>query len=142
MNPAELRIVRQVLALRLLAAMLGTAGLASVILMLLILGRLTKRWESVTRVVSHYRLFYLAGALISLATLARLVRISYLIAEYTRTEGTAHLGEFAGQAPSSLANARSWFYLAFYHLPLVIAMTISLIFAWKNWGWLVQAKEQ
>jgi hypothetical protein len=140
-------IVQQTVAFRLLAAMLGTAGLASVILMLLILGRLTKRWESVTRVVSHYHLFYLAGALVSLAAFTRLVRIAYLTAEYTVQFATdsgrpGSAADRLGSAPSPFTEARSWFYLAFYHLPLAIAMTISLLLAWRNWGWLVRARDQ
>ena len=119
-------IAQQTVAFRLLAAMLGTAGLASVILMLLILGRLTKRWESVTRVVSHYHLFYLASALVSLAAFTRLVRIAYLIDEHTlQLARTGSATDRLGSVLSPFTEAHSWFYLAFYHLPLVIAMTQS-----------------
>ena len=53
--------------MRLLAAMLGTAALASVSLMLAILARLTRRWQAVTRIQSYYRWFYVSGALVAIA---------------------------------------------------------------------------
>jgi hypothetical protein len=110
--------------------MLGTAGLASVALMLAILARLTRRWQAVTRTRSYYRWFYVAGVLVALAALARLVRIGYLPV-IAQEQGLSPL-----QEPSS------WFYLAFYHLPLVIAATISLLLAWRNWGWLFRVQEK
>jgi len=110
--------------------MLGTAGLASVTLMLAILARLTKRWQAVTRIRSYYRWFYFASALVALAALARLVRIG-------------HLPVVAlGQSFPPFLESSSWFYLVFYHLPLVTAMTMSLILAWRNWGWLFRTREK
>ena len=135
--------------MRLLVAMIGTAGLASVVLMLLILARLSRRWEAVTRSRSYYRLFYVAGALVALAALSRLVRIGHL-APLTGL-GQYPAGESALTA-SPLTNGqlylypflepRSWFYLAFYHLPLAAAATVSLILAWRNWGWLLRVQEK
>lgn len=116
--------------------MIGTAGLASVALMLIILARLTKRWEAVTRARSRYRLFYAAGVLVALASLSRLVRIGYLpltvLKQDTIYQANIH----------PFLDSGSWFYLVFYHLPLVLAMTLSLILAWKNWGWLLRKKEK
>jgi hypothetical protein len=114
--------------------MIGTAGLASIALMLVILARLTKRWEAVTRARSHYRLFYFACGLVALAALARLVRIGYLPLT-TLDPDSSH--------PANLhlfLESGSWFYFVFYHLPLALAMTLSLILAWKNWGWLLREK--
>lgn len=130
--------------MRLLVAMLGTAGLASVMLMLAILARLTKRWEAITRTRSHYRWFYVAGALVALASLSRLVRIGHLplIAWGQDLAGRAmpaiERPISAGLSP--FLESSSWFYLIFYHLPLVAAMTIGLILAWRNWGWLLRAR--
>jgi hypothetical protein len=129
----------------LLVAMLGTAGPASVLLMLVILGRLTKRWEAITRTRSYYRWFYAAGTLVALASLSRLIRIGHLplIALGQDLTGRAipAVGRPAGAGLSPFLESSSWFYLIFYHLPLVTAMTISLILAWRNWGWLLRARE-
>lgn len=128
--------------------MIGTAGLASVVLMLLILARITRRWEAVTRSRSYYRLFYVAGALVALAALSRLVRIGHLIpltglgqdpaSEFALTAGLLTDGQL-NLYP--FLEPHSWFYLAFYHLPLAVAATISLILAWRNWGWLLRVQE-
>lgn len=131
--------------MRLLIAIVGTAGLASVVLMLLILARLTKRWETVTRSRSYYRLFYVAGALVALASLSRLVRIGYLIPATSLGQDSPSVYPLTSDQLANLypfLESRSWFYLVFYHLPLVIALTVSLILAWRNWGWLLRAKEK
>jgi hypothetical protein len=103
------------------AAVLGTAGLGALVVVLVIMGRLTQRWELVTRSRSGYRLFYVSAALTVVASLARLVRAGYGISE-------------AG--PPLLSSAQSWLYLCLYHLPMCAAMTISLVVTWRNWGWL------
>jgi hypothetical protein len=105
------------------AAVLGTAGLGAIVVVLIIMGRLTQRWELVTRSRSGYQLFFVAAALIIVASVARLVRAGYLV---------------SGTGPPLLSSAQSWFYLCAYHLPLSIAMTISLIVTWRNWGWLLR----
>ena len=106
----------------LVAAVIGTAGLGALVVVLIIMGRLTQRWELVTRSRSGYRLFYVAAALIGIASLTRLVRAGYLVAD---------------SGPPMLTDAQSWLYLCSYHLPLSVAMTISVIVTWRNWGWLL-----
>ena len=126
--------------------MLGTAGLASVMLMLAILARLTKRWEAITRSKSFYLWFYVASALIGLASLSRLVRIGHLpVATLGQDLLSDSVLASGRQAPANLSPflvPDSWFYLVSYHLPLATAMTISLLLAWRNWGWLLRAKER
>jgi len=109
--------------MKLLFAVIGTTGLGSLILMFVILARLTRRWELVTRSRSYYRLLYVAAALIALASLTRLVRTGYLISE--------------AESPV-LSEPRSWFYLCFYHTPLIVGAIISLVVTWRNWGWLLR----
>ena len=132
--------------MRLLAAILGTAGLASVGLMLAILARLTRRWEAITRTRSYYRWFYVTGALVALSSLSRLVRVGYLpLVTLGQELASKALPSTDWPIPVDLSpflESGSWFYLVFYHLPLVTAMTISLILAWRNWGWLLRAKER
>ncbi|MBN1934449.1 MAG: hypothetical protein JW934_07275 [Anaerolineae bacterium] len=108
--------------MRLLFAVIGTAGLVSLASVLLILARLTQKWEVVTKIKSYYRLFYVAAALVGLASISRVLRISYLD---------------SGVGPGFLLEPNSWFYLLLYHLPLAIGMTLSLGVIWKSWGWLL-----
>lgn len=109
----------------LLFAVLGTAGLSAVALVLAIIARLTQRWESVTRSRSYYQWFYVSVGLLLIAAFSRLVRAVYLASD---------------ASPAVLTNPWSWVYVLLYHLPLVAGTTISVIVAWRNWGWLL--KEQ
>jgi hypothetical protein len=113
---------------RLLLAVIGTAGLGAVFSVLVILARLTQKWEAVTRSRSLYRLFYVASGLVALAALVRLVRIGYL-------EASASVD--ASPLLAAIVDPHSWFYLYLYHIPLAVGMTISIWLIWKNWGWLL-----
>ena len=108
--------------MRLLFAILGTVGLISLASVLLILARLTQKWEVVTKINSHYRLFYVATALVGWASIVRLLRISYIQ---------------VAAGPGFLLDPNSRFYLLLYHLPLALSLTISLGVVWKSWGWLL-----
>jgi NADH:ubiquinone oxidoreductase subunit 2 (subunit N) len=110
-----------------LIAVIGTAGTASIILVLVIMARLTQKWEVVTKSRSHYRLFYVAAALVTVASLARLVRIGYQGSDLEQ---------------SALGASQSWFYLCFYHIPLIAALTISAVITWRNWRWLLREKDE
>jgi len=105
-----------------LVGLIGVVGLASLLFIMLILARLTQKWELVTKFTSYYRLFYLSSALIGIAILTRLIRVGYL--------GT-------NTGPQFLRDPQSLFYLVFYHLPVAIGVTISLGVTWKSWGWLL-----
>jgi len=82
----------------------------------------------VTRSRSGYRLFYVASVLVAAAALVRLIRIGYL-------EPVS--GGFPG-----LYDPTSWFYLCFYQVPLVAGVTLSVLLAWRNWGWLLGKQSQ
>lgn len=109
----------------LLVSLLGLAGLCGVIVMLIILARLTQRWESVTHTHSRYRLFYVSAGLLCLSLTARLLR-------------TIDMASDLDMAPFSAPT--SWLYLSLYHLPLSIGVTISLVVSWRNWGWLLRER--
>jgi hypothetical protein len=111
----------------LLVAIVGTVGLGAIIFVLVVVARLTQRWESVTNKRSYYRLFYVAAGLVGIASLARLIRATYLD---------------ASAEPAILADPRSWFYILVYHIPLTVAMAISLVVTWRNWGWLLHERNQ
>ena len=107
----------------LLIALAGTAGLGAVVLVTLIMARLTQRWELVTRSRSYYQLFYVSAALLSVASLLRLIRAVHLVAD---------------TGSPLLSDPRSWLYLSLYHVPMAIGMTIGLAVTWRNWGWLLR----
>ena len=111
----------------LLVAIVGTAGLGAIVLVLVVVARLTQRWELVTRKMSYYRLVYVSAGLVGVATLARLVRATHL-------DPSAE--------PAALSDPQSWFYVLFYHAPLAIGVSLSLIVTWRNWEWLLRAKEK
>lgn len=110
----------------LLVAVIGTAGLGAVAFMFVVLGRLTQKWELVTRTRSYYRLFYASAILVIAASLTRLVRVGSLNSTLE---------------PGFLLEPRSWFYTCFYHVPIVLGITISLVVAWRNWGWLLSRQQ-
>ena len=111
----------------LLVAIVGTAGLGAIILVLVIVARLTQRWELVTNKESYYPLFYVSAGLVGVASLARLIRATHL-------EASAET--------AVLADPRSWVYILAYHIPLTAAMAISLLVTWRNWGWLLREQGQ
>lgn len=110
----------------LLIALLGMAGLGATAFVLVIMARLTQRWELVTRSKSRYKFFYVGAVLLSVALVARLLRIVSLTSD---TE------------LAILSHPRSWFYICLYHLPLAVGTTISLAVTWRNWGWLLREQE-
>jgi hypothetical protein len=113
-----------------------------VALVLLILARLTEKWEAVTRIKSYYRLFYVLAGVIALLTGVYLYRIAALVPDQLSlvTDTRDLLREKTGIAASP-PEVRAWFYLLFYYLPLAITMTASLLLVWRNWGWLVRPRK-
>ncbi len=108
--------------MRVLIAVLGLAGPASILAVLLIMASLTQKWELVTKTKSYYQWFYIAVGLVGAALLTALIRIGYL--------------EVSG-GPPVFCDPHSWFYLVFYYVPLAAAMTLGLGLTWKSWGWLL-----
>lgn len=126
--------------MRFVVAVLSTAGLASVALVLLILGRLTAKFQAVTRKQSYYYLFYfLAAVIVSLGGIY-LYRIAALADQLSLIYDTREMFREQTGIAGSPVQLRSWFHLVFYYLPLAITMTISLLLAWRNWGWLLRPR--
>lgn len=125
--------------MRFVIAVLSTAGLASVALVLLILARLTEKWEAVTRKKSYYRLFYVLAGVIVLLGGVHLYRIAALVPDkLVFVTDTRDLFREQTGIATSPPQLRAWFYLVLYYLPLAITMTLSLVLVWRNWGWLVR----
>jgi hypothetical protein len=109
----------------LLVSLLGMAGLSGTIVVLIILGRLTQRWESVTHSKSHYGMFYVSAGLLGISSIARLLRIIDVASDLE---------------VSILSAPTSWLYVSLYHLPLALGSTISLVVGWRNWSWLLNER--
>jgi hypothetical protein len=120
-------------------AVLSTAGLASVALVLLILGRLTAKFEAVSRKQSYYYVFYFAAAVVVLLGGVYLYRIAALADQMSLVTDTRELLREQIGLTDSPHKLRTWFHLGFYYLPLAITMTVSLLLAWRSWGWLLRA---
>lgn len=110
-------------ALRMIAAIAGSMGLLAVIYLLAVLARFGEKLGAVTKMPAAFRGYYVAMACLALAVLARLIRANVF---WVR--------------PSEVAPFLNspWLYLLLHHLPLAIAMTLSLAITLYYWGWLLK----
>lgn len=99
-------------------------GLLAEIYLLYIYVILSRKLGNVTKMKPYYRGFYAAIGLITVAVLAHLLRL------------------ISSLAPQSLPPALNTddFYLFTYYGPLTLAATISLMIAWRYWGWLFKER--
>jgi hypothetical protein len=117
-------------------AVLSTAALASIALVLLILARLTEKWQAVTRRRSYYYVFYPLAAAMVLFGGVHLYHVAALVpGDLPLDPSEQQLGVAA--SPPQL---RAGYDLVFYYLPLALTMTISVLLAWRNWGWILRRK--
>lgn len=87
----------------------SVVGQIAFIYLLYIFAALSRRLGAVTKMKPYYRGFYLAMALVGVATFAAVLR-----------------------RPGEPAES----YILVYHAPLVLAGLISLAVAYRYWGWL------
>ena len=106
-----------------LGAILGSLGLASLIVALLILGQFGRKLGAVTKMRAYYQGYYVATVLLTLALLCRIVRASVF---------WAPVDDIAPALNSPLL------YLFLYHLPLAAGLTIGLVITWLYWSWLLK----
>lgn len=99
---------------------LGVVGLLSVFFMLFMLANLSRRLGTVTKMKPYYRGFYIAMAILLVPFVVRIVRSSIALSPSV--------------GPTFLNNPV--FYLITYHLPCAAALTLSIVVAWRYWGWL------
>jgi len=108
-----------------ITAILGSIGLASVILILVILARFGRKLGAVTKMRPLYYGYYVAIVCLCLALFAHLIRASVFWAPVE-------------SVPSVLSDPI--FYLLLHHLPMAIALSISLGVTWYYWSWLLKER--
>lgn len=94
---------------------LSVSGLVAVMVMLYILATLSRRLGAVTKMKPYYRGFYFAMAGVLIAIVSTLLR--------------------QPNAQSDLS-----IYVFVYYLPLILSGVISLIVAYRYWGWLFRER--
>jgi hypothetical protein len=103
-------------------AILGSAGLAAVLCVLVLLAQFGRKLGAVTKMRPYYRGYYVAVVCIGLALVMRLLRASVF------------------QMPSQGILHDPIFYLVLYHLPLALGLTLSLGITWHYWSWLLKER--
>lgn len=104
-------------------ALLGSAGLISLIYVAFFLITVNQKLGAMTKMKPYYRWLYVAAFFLTEAVLIRFLRTSVFWASQ--------------EAPSMLTS--DLFYLAMYHIPLGIGMTIMLLVTIRYWGWLLRS---
>jgi hypothetical protein len=94
---------------------LSLTGLVAVMTMLYIFAMLSKRLGAITKMKPYYRGFYVAMVGVALAMVTALLR----------QPGAPGDGSI---------------YIFAYYLPLIVAGVISLVVAYRYWGWLFRER--
>lgn len=102
-------------------SILGTIGTISLIILLFVLARLSEKFGAVVRMRPLYRYYYLA---LIIGLISVVVHIVVVRAAVSPMEFPAWI-------------TTPWFLLVAYHLPLAIAVTISVYVTWHYWRWLI-----
>jgi hypothetical protein len=108
-----------------IAAVLGSIGLAALIYALVILSQFSRKLGAVTKMRPLYQGYYLAVGCVGLALVIRFVRVSVFWAP-------------AETIPPLLSSPL--FYLLVYHLPLAIGLSLGLGITWHYWSWLLKER--
>ncbi len=94
---------------------LSISGLVAVTVMLYILAALSRRLGAVTKMKPYYRGFYVAMAGVVIAMVSTLLR------------------QLDVRSDLSL-------YILVYYLPLILSGVVSLVVAYRYWGWLFRER--
>ncbi len=97
----------------------------SIVTLLHILAKLSRRFGSVLKMNAVYKWYYVAEGLGIVALLAHLWQASALVSMQ--------------HSPSIVFTPA--FTLIFHHLPLALAVTIGMVVTWKYWHWLIIEKD-
>ncbi len=103
---------------------LSVIGLIAVIYMLYIFANLSQRLGAVTKIKPYYYGFYAAIGFLAVALLSRVILSSIAL------------------SPESGTGQADLIALGVYHIPFLIAVTISVLVAWRYWSWLFKEKLQ
>lgn len=101
--------------------LIGTLSPISIMLMLFILGELSRRLGEVVKAGKHHRWFYVSGFLAFISVLVRLL--------------------FIGASKENFIVKENMTIALFYIGPLALALFIGVVVAWRYWGWLIYASE-
>ncbi|MBN1565949.1 MAG: hypothetical protein JXA10_19060 [Anaerolineae bacterium] len=105
-----------------LTTLLGVAAPVALMIMLWVMAQISRRFGEVTHRPPIYRGFYVAMGLLLFPFVVRVLAISL-----TETD-RADLG---GNSMGAIV----------HDLPLIVAVILALIVAWRYWGWLIYARE-
>lgn len=111
--------------MRTILGLASAAGIGSLAYALVVLGQLSRHLGEVVKMRPYYRIFYVAAGLAAWAALVQVVSVA-LQAE--AADGAARLLTQDGLQ------------LAAFHIPLTAAMLLSIVTAWRYWGWLLRQK--
>ena len=99
-------------------AAFGLIGLFSLVMMLLLLGLLSKRMARATRTPSYYTGFYVAAFFVAIGVVVRLTNLTGLLA-----------------LSSDMNDNIGWVLL--YNGAPALGVTLGVIFSWRYWSWLL-----
>ena len=109
--------------MRVLSGVLGMIGLIGLLYGLGLLTQLSRKLGAVTKMAPYYRGYYVA---IILGMVALVVRLLVVSAQATSDQ------------PDWAWMGHPLFALFGYHIPLAIAVTVSLAITWRYWAWLLR----
>ncbi len=102
--------------------LLSAAAPIAMIVMFLVLGVLSQHLDEVVKMGHLYRWFFVAASITSISLVVRLLSIG-----------------FSDEAFK--VNSRDTAFSIAYTLPLATGIIISLVVAWRYWGWLIYASD-
>lgn len=105
-----------------IGTLLSVAGPLALMLALWVMAQISRRFGEVTHRPPHYRLFYVALALVILPLGVRLLAVGL---------DDQEMHDLGGNATGALL----------HDVPLAAAVVLALVVAWRYWGWLVYAQE-
>ena len=109
-------------SLREVFVLLSVVGPIAIVVTLLVLGILSQHLDEVVKMGQLYRWFYVSAAISCISLFIRLLSIGF-------------------SEEAFLIESRDTAYSLAYTLPLAIGIVISLIVAWRYWGWLVYTSD-
>lgn len=104
--------------MRPMLVLISTVVPIAIMVMMLVLGELSRRLGSVLKKGQSHRWFYLAAGLQIISIIVRLLHIDRMENE-------------TGDTVAALV----------YIVPLTLGITLGLVITWRYWGWLVYASD-